>query len=166
MLSVLLFILLLPEPEQKRYLQEHVISSYSVQGKRVFWYVVNADEQIDNRVNNQLPIAPLIWFFTLELPRDLCEYKRKWWSWTINKEPPTPWSKHRKFLSFVCFQNLCSGEDIRTKATKITKVHLDGHLMNNVTQKKGDNIQYRFWGKMKSFFPMFALHIYGFFQGR
>ena len=43
MLSVL-FILLLPEPEQKRYLQEHVISSDSVHGEKVFWYVVHADE--------------------------------------------------------------------------------------------------------------------------
>ena len=57
MLSVL-FILLLLEPEQKRYLQEHVISSGSVYDKRVFWYIaVNAAEQIHKSVNNQLHLS-------------------------------------------------------------------------------------------------------------
>ena len=45
--------------------------------------------------------------------------------------------KASQLFVFCLLSQLVLGDDIKTTETKITKIHLDRHLMNNVTKKKG-----------------------------
>ena len=61
--------------------------------------------------------------------------------------------KASQLFVFCLLSQLVLGDDIKTTETKITKIHLDGHLMNNVTKRKVPLLtQYRFNEKLSDIF--------------
>ena len=72
---------------------------------------------------------------------------------TINRGGQLSDQSFATFCLLFAFKSCVGGRDIKTTETKITKIHLDGHLMNNVTKRKVPFLtQYRFNEKLSDIF--------------